>query len=134
MATHVGTEGVVKLGSNSIAEIKSFSLTITQDMAEDTQLSDTAKTFLPVRYSWTAEAECHWDETDTNGQVAIQTAATGQSSVTLNLYPEGSTTGDVYYSGTAYVTSTGIAVTDGDTIKRTISFQGSGALATSTAP
>lgn len=134
MATHTGIEGQVKLGANAIAEVIGFSTEVSADTVEDTALTDTAKTFIGLRYSWTASVECHWDETDTNGQLALETAILAGSTVTLNLYPEGSTTGDKYLTGTALCTSMSIPVTMGDTIKRTCSFQGTGALSFSTAP
>jgi len=79
---------------------------------------------------WSGSMTCHWDETDTNGQVAMTVGA----SVTLNLYPEGATTGDKYYTGTATITERGITTRmDGDTIRATFSFLGNGSLTLSTA-
>ena len=60
-----------------------------------------------------------------------QGALRAGSSVTLNLYPEGTTTGDTYYTGTATITEMGVAVNDGDTINRTFSFKGNGPLSES---
>ena len=40
--------------------------------------------------------ECHWDETDTNGQEALDVG----TSATIELYPEGADSGDAYYHGT----------------------------------
>lgn len=129
MATHSGHEGVVKLGSNTIAEVVGFSVDNTGDVFEDTALADTAKTYIAGQSGWTASVECHWDETDTNGQVAMTVGAT----VTLNLYPEGATTGDIYYSGSAIITSISRSVAIGSTVKASYSMQGTGALTTSTA-
>lgn len=128
MATHSGREGTVKFSTNSIAEITGFTIDVTADLIEDTELADAAKTFLPNRYGWTANAECHWDETDTNGQLAAETALLAGTTVTLNLYPEGASSTDKYISGTAYINSMSIAVSEGATIKRTISFTGTGAV------
>ena len=52
--------------------------------------------------------------------------------MTLNLYPEGSTSGDIYYSGLASITEVGVAVSEGETIKQSFSFKGNGALSQST--
>lgn len=130
MATHYsGEAAVVKIGSNTIAEGMDWSVDQTGETVEDTELLDTWKTFIAAKKSWTAQVACHWDETDTNGQEACTLGA----SVTLNLYPEGATTGDKYYTGTALVTSVGVAISEGSTVRRSISFQGSGALTLSTA-
>ncbi len=36
MATHTGLNGVVKIGSNTVGEVTSFTLNQTQDTVEDT--------------------------------------------------------------------------------------------------
>lgn len=43
------------------------------------------------------------DEADTNGQVELNTAYVNKTSVTLNYYPEGNTSGNTEYTGAAYV-------------------------------
>lgn len=122
MATHVGTSGVVKIGSDTVAEVTGFNLDETNDTVEDTSLTDTAKSYLVLRKDATGTIECHWDETDTNGQEALDVGA----SVTLNLYPEGSDAGDAYYTGTALVTGASVAVTMDGVISRTFNVQFSG--------
>lgn len=130
MATHKGSEGVVKVGTDTVAEITGWSLDETADTIEDTALSDSAKTFLSDLTSWTASADAHWDETDTTGQGALTSGAT----VTLNLYPEGDVTGDTFWSGSAIVTSISRSGAIGSTISASFSFQGTGALTESTVP
>ena len=122
MATHVGTSGVVKVGANAVAEVVGFNLDETNDTVEDTTLTDTAKSYLVLRKDATGTIECHWDETDTNGQEALDVG----SSVTLNLYPEGADSGDAYYTGTAIVTGASVAVTMDGVISRTFNVQFSG--------
>ena len=129
MATHTGSEGTVKIGSSAIAEVRTFSISMSAETIEDTTITDTAKTFVAGQTSWTAEVTCFWDETDTSGQGAL----TAGSSVTLNLYPEGASTGDKYYTGTALVTSHNISIATNAMIEATFSCQGSGALTLSTA-
>ena len=131
MATHVGKDGVVKIGANTIAEVNGWELTSTAEPVEDSELSDEWKTFksgTDVVKEWSASINCWWDETDTNGQVAMISGA----SVTLNLYPEGSTSGDTFQSGTAIINEIGIAVEKGGIVTRTFSAQGSGALVIAT--
>ncbi len=72
--------------------------------------------------------DVYWDETDTSGQGALSIGA----EVTLNFYPEGDTSGDTYYTGTAIVTGiTRSASFDGN-IDASISVQGDGALSETT--
>lgn len=122
MATHVGTSGTVKIGSNAVAEVTGFTLNETNDTVEDTSLTDTAKSYLVLRKDATGTIECHWDETDSTGQEALDVG----SSVTLNLYPEGADAGDAYYTGTALVTGASVAVTMDGVISRTFNVQFSG--------
>ena len=110
MATHTGSSGVVKVGTNTIAEVRSFTLDTTAELLEDTTLTDTSKTFQVGKKGATASVECFWDETDSNGQIAI---AEG-SQVALNLYPEGADSADYYYSGTWLITANSTSTpTDG---------------------
>ena len=124
MATHTGSSGIVKVGTNTIAEVRSFTLDTTAELLEDTTLTDTSKTFQVGKKGATASVECFWDETDTNGQIAI---AEG-SSVALNLYPEGATSGDYYYSGTYLITANSVSVPTDGMIEATFSATLTGAL------
>ena len=129
MPNHTGVDGVVKVGTNTVAEVRDWSVNETADTIEDTTMNDTSKTFQAGLKSWNGSLNAFWDETDTTGQEAL----TVGSSATLNLYPEGATTGDIYYYGTAIVTSVGIANPTNGMVTRSIGFQGSGALTKGTA-
>lgn len=126
MANHLGSEGLVQIGANTVAEVISWSIEETTDMAEDTQLSDADKTFKSDKSSWSGSLECHWDETDAAGQGALTKGA----SVTLNVKAEGNVTGDTFFTGTALVNS--ISRSSADIVAATFGFQGTGALAQST--
>ena len=45
MATFAGSGGVLKIGSNAIAEVRSYSIDETMDTLEDTAMGDTARTY-----------------------------------------------------------------------------------------
>lgn len=128
MATHVGTSGVVKVGANSVAEITGFTLNETNDTVEDTSLTDSKKSYIALRGDATATIECHWDETDTNGQEALDVG----TSATIELYPEGTDSTDAYYTGTGIVTGADVAVSMDGIISRTFNIQFSGGVTHST--
>ena len=128
MATHTGSEGTVKVGSNAIAEIRSFSIEETADTLEDTTMGDTARTYKSSLTNYTGSIDVLWDETDTTGQGALTIGA----EVTLNLYPEGDVTGDTYYTGTAIVTGRTINSSYDGLVEMSISVQGNGALSETT--
>lgn len=128
MATHTGSEGTVKVGANAIAEIRSFSIEESADTLEDTSMGDTARTYKSSLTNFTGTVDVFWDETDTTGQGGL----TIGSEVTLNLYPEGDTSGDIYYTGTAIVTGRSINSSFDGLVEMSISVQGSGALSQAT--
>ena len=110
MANHTGVSGIVKVGSNTVAELRSFTIDTTAELIEDTTLTDSSRTYQVGKKGATVSAECWWDETDTNGQIAIIEG----SQVALNLYPEGADSGDYYYSGTWIMGSNSVSTpTDG---------------------
>lgn len=128
MATHKGSEGTIKVGANAVAEVRSFSITETADTVEDTTMGDSARTYKPSLTSWNGTVEVYWDETDTNGQVAMSVG----SEITFGAYPEGSTTGDTYMSGSAIVTSLTVNSSFDGMVEASIAVQGNGALTTGT--
>ena len=128
MATHKGSEGTVKVGANAVAEVRSFSISSTADTIEDTTMGDAARTYKPSLTSWSGSVEVYWDETDTNGQVALTVGA----EVTLNVYPECSTTGDSYLTGSAIVTGRTINSSFDGMVEASITVQGNGALTADT--
>ena len=128
MATHKGSEGLVKVGSATIAEVKSYSLEESADTIETTKMGDAARTYLPSLTTFSGSVDCFWDETDTAGQIALAVGA----SVTLVFYPEGATSGDTYYSGTALVTGKTITGSFDGMVEASISVQGTGVITTAT--
>ncbi len=128
MATHAGKEGTVKVGANTIAEIRDWSITETAETTDDTSMGDSDRTHIFTVGSWEASISSWWDETDTNGQGAMTRGA----SVTLNLYPEGAVSNDIFYTGTATVTGiTRNAALDG-MVEVAFTCLGNGALTEST--
>ena len=128
MANHKGSEGTVHVGSNAVAEIRSYSLEESADTIEDTSMGDSARTYLASLTTFSGSVDVFFDESDTNGQVAL---AVG-SSVTIKFYPEGSSSGDTFYSGTAIVTGKTISASFDGMVEASISVQGTSAITTAT--
>jgi len=124
MANHKGSEGVAKIGANTIAEIKDFSLSETAETIDDTTMGDSARTKQVGLTTASGSMTAFWDETDTSGQGAMTVGA----SVTLNLYPEGATTGDKYATLTALITEKGVSTTLDGMVETTVSFEANGAV------
>jgi hypothetical protein len=100
MSTFLGNAGVVKVGSGTVAEVNNFSVNQTAAVTEDTSMGDTWTTIKTTQKSWNASISCHWDDTDSDGQVAL----TVGSEVALTLYPEGTASGQYTLIGNAIVT------------------------------
>ena len=128
MATHLGKEGTVQVGSNAITEIRSFSIEESIDTVEDTSMGDSSKTYLASIKDFSGSVDVLYDETDTNGQTALSIG----SSVTLNFAPEGTDSGDVKLTGTAIVTGKTVSSSFDGLVESTITVQGTGGLTTGT--
>jgi hypothetical protein len=127
MATHHGKEGVVTAGGTGVGELTGFTLETTADVVEDTQLSDSTKSFVAGRTSFSGTLEMSYDETD-----SPQQTLTAGSSISFVLLPEGNTSGDEDFTGTGIVTGMSINDSLDAIVTRSITFQGTGALTRST--
>ena len=87
-----------------------------------------SKSFKVGKKGATVSVECFWDETDTNGQIAL---AEG-SSVAMDLFPEGTDSSDYYYSGTWLVTANSVSIPTDGIIEATFSATLTGNLSRST--
>ena len=128
MATHHGKEGVVKAGGTGIGELTGFTLETTADVVEDTQLSDSTKSFVTGRTSFSGTLEMSYDETD-----SPQQTLTAGTEISFVLGAEGDASGDEIFSGSGLVTGMSVNVTLDGITTRSVTFQGTGALTRGTA-
>jgi len=124
MAAITGVLGLVKVATNTVAQITSFSIDESANMISDSELTDAAETSIAGRTSWSGTIECMWDDADTTGQGAM----TIGSSLAFEFQPEGATAGSAEYSGTGLIESRGLAVADESMITQSFSVKGTGAL------
>jgi hypothetical protein len=123
MATYTGNEGIIKIGANAIAEVKSFNIKTSAETVEDTAKGDTWRTYKTTHKTWDGSLECHWDDTDTTGQLLCVEGA----ELTVDLYPGGEASGRYHLTGSAIITERTIESPD-DLASHAITFQGNGAL------
>ena len=123
MATTHGKQGVVTAGGTAVGELTGFTLETTGDVVEDTALTDSTKSFVAGRTSFSGTLEMHYDETD-----AQQETLTAGSSISFVLLPEGNDTGDQSFTGTGIVTGMSVNNSMDAIVSRTVTFQGTGAL------
>jgi len=123
MAVHHGKEGEVVVGGSAVGELVSFTLETTGDVVESTQMSDSAKTFIAGRTSFSGSLEMHFDEAD-----SVQTQLVAGASITFKLLPEGSSTGDRKFEGASVITGMSVSQPLDGIVTRSVTFQGTGAL------
>lgn len=128
MATVSGNLGVVKIGGNQVAEIKSFDITETDNIIEDTGMGDSFKSFVSGIKEASGTITCHFDRTDSTGQEAMLVGA----NVTLDLFPEGGQSGERQIQASVVITSVGVSQTINEIVERSFGFQASGGVTHST--
>jgi predicted secreted protein len=123
MATFAGKDGIVKIGSNTIGEIRSYSIEQTMDTIEDSSMGDADRTYVASLKSFSGSLDCYFDEAD-SGQTDFQVGDTG----TISVLMEGDTSGDHSLSGSILVTGRTITASFDGMVEASITFQGTGAL------
>lgn len=128
MASHIGKDGSVYVGSNAVAELIDWSIDTTANTVNDTVMGDTWETSKVTTKSWSGSINAQWDPSDTTGQEGLKEG----DEVTLNMYPLGNTSGLVYWSGTIQVTGVSRTGSNPEIVKASVSFNGTGELTQST--
>ena len=128
MATHTGQEGVIKVGTTTVGELRSYTLDQTADTIEDTSLGDTSRTYKTALKGWSGSASLFFDEADA-GQILLVLG----TSIALKVYPEGASSGDKYYYGDAIITGSNVSASFDGMVEAEITFTGTGAITFGTA-
>jgi predicted secreted protein len=133
MATHTGSEGIVKFATSGgsvaqVAEVRSYTLEQSADTIESTTMGDSFRTYLSSLKGFSVSMDCYWDETDTTGQGSIDSG----TEVDFEIYPEGTGAGATYYSGSAIVTSVSTTAAFDGLVEVSFAGTGTGALTEST--
>lgn len=123
MAVLNGYSGNAKVGTNAVAEMDKWSLTFDRNLVDTAAFGDTWEEKTATLGKWSGTFSGRLDNTDTNGHIALRTAALNGTTVTLRFYEDATH----YYSGTAYVTPNIDAEVNG-VVTASYSFTGSGAL------
>jgi len=120
MAVHKGQEGYVKVGANTVAEIKDWAITETAETIDVTTMGDTARGYTPSLTSASGSMSAFWNESDTTGQGAMTVGA----EVTLALH----VTDTDYATCSAIITEAGVSSNFDGMVEASFSFQVNGAV------
>lgn len=123
MATTHGKDGAVYVGANLAASITGWSGTFDSGFAETTYLQDEYAAQIGGIKRMTGTINCDTDFADTNGQVAMQTAVTGQTTARVYLY----VTAAKYWEFNANLDLVD-TVDIGDVVKRVVNFRSNGTI------
>jgi len=129
MASYKGCEGVVKVGTNTVAEVRDWSLTETTEILDASALGSCAKVKKAGMTDGTGSMTCLWDDTDTVGQGAM----TNGAEVELKLYPKGDTAGNIYVTFQAIITTAGISGNYDGLVEKTFDYEANGTIVWGTA-
>jgi predicted secreted protein len=123
MAVLAGNAGSFRLTTNTVAELDNWTLDVSTGLEETQAFGDTWKENTATIKEWSGTASGRFDNTDTNGHVALQTAFLGGTTVSGRFYINGTN----YFSGTAFVQAS-ISAAENGLVTVSYTFTGSGAL------
>ena len=127
MATHTGSEGLIKIGSTTVGELRSYTLEQTSDTIEDTSMGDASRTYKVGLKGFSGSASLFFDEADA-GQILIVVG----SEIAIKVFPEGASSGDKFYEGNAVVTAYNVSASFDGMVEAEMTFTGTGTLSLST--
>ena len=127
MATHTGSEGLIKVSTTTIGELRSYTLEQTSDTIEDSSMGDASRTYKTGLKGFSGSASLFFDELDA-GQILIVVG----SEIAIKVFPEGASSGDKFYEGNAIVTGYNISASFDGMVEAEMTFTGTGTLSLST--
>jgi predicted secreted protein len=135
MAVHEGKYAILQIDVNgtptNFGEVRSYTLEITSNTIDVSTLGTDWKAYLRGQRGWSGTIECFYDPTDA-AQAELESLVDAGSSVHLIFMDLGVGSGNPKKEGDAVITGVTTTVATEDAIGLSISFQGTGALTTST--
>lgn len=134
MATYTGENGRVEItqadssgvGTNTVAQVRSWTVEHTKDVIEDTVMGDAARTYKSGLHSFTGSMEVLYDEAQTGTTNAFDPSQ--DTAITVEFYTDAAGGSGQKFSGSVIVTSVSRTASFDDMITATVNFQGTGAL------
>jgi hypothetical protein len=123
MAILAGNAGSFKLSTNTVLEIDTWTLDVSTGLEETQSFGDTWKERTATIREFSGTASGRFDNADTNGHVALNTAFLGGTSVSARFYINGTN----YYSGTCFVQGS-LNASENGLVTASYTLTGSGAL------
>ena len=129
MATIKGYNGSLRDSSgNLIGELTSFTLTITQNSEQHNSFGDEWLDTTATNKGWSVEGSGMYDPDDTYQTAIVTEVISGDSVYSIEVRPEGDTSGDDTYTGSITLEEVGIEASSDGVIGFSFSGTGTGAL------
>jgi len=134
MATYEGSAGQVKIKSGSdtltaVASVRSWNLDVTRETVEDTVMGDGNRTYKKGLQDYSGSMDIVFDSSE---NTIVSTALTPDTDDTVSIEFYSDANDDTTkFAGTVIVTSYSITATYDGLTEASVSFQGTGALTTS---
>lgn len=124
MGTKTGSEGTIKVGTDLVGEVKSWSINVSDEVIDKSVIGTQWRKNAPMNIrGWSGSLEGFFDFAD-----AGQTALVVGTELQLNLYYEGETSSNNYLQGQAVITSMDRSASFDGMLEVTFSFTGNGEL------
>ena len=108
MAVVKGQGGKIQIDTVDAGHLTNWTITSTVDPVETTEMTDTAKSYTGGLEDGTISCTCWWDASDAGQEDILDGLAAG-STITVNIFPSGSTSsGADYYTGDILILSSGV--------------------------
>ena len=131
MATYTGNAGAIKIDEGgtptALAEVTGYSIESSTAAIDNTSMGDSSRTFTTGLESFSGTADVLYDDTHHATFTALR-GGSGAGPVTLELFPNGTTSGERKISGEVIITGYSMTGSLDSMITASISFQGTGDL------
>ncbi|MGC0371839.1 MAG: hypothetical protein DGJ47_000540 [Rickettsiaceae bacterium] len=125
MATHAGSEGVVTINNQQMAEVKSWNIEEVSDTVDASVIGTQWRKSLATIKSWSGSIDAFWDDgDDDNAQKLLKIGAT----IEVKLYPNSLADNPQYFTGHAIVTGISRQGSFDGIVESSFTFQGNGEL------
>jgi len=134
MATYEGSNGSVKVdvdasgSSVAVAEVRSWSIDIAREAVEATSMGDGSRIYKKGLQGYSGSMDIVYDDTS-EAVVSVALDPSSDQTISIELFPDASVTG-TKFEGDIIVTSYSVTAAFDGLVEASVSFQGTGALAT----
>lgn len=129
MATLVGNDGAITVGSTTVANTRNFSVEIKADTIEFSSMGNDTRQYVKGLSSFSGSADIYFDASEFDGAETTfnpTTGAVGDAAIAVKLYLKQDASNDLVFTGNIVVTGYSVKSSFDGLVEASISFQGTG--------